>query len=156
MLNMTLCLSENHLSDAELSPSFLLIWFFSLTEMIHTCLDEGFSESPKHPESACCMKCILSLMKRTNAKQTSSPKLTATPSSPCQCILAFSLHSQWYLYTSSEHVPCLLRYKDRKFFPVSLSNNTTCRDRDCLITVSLAIRKYHISPTKKTNLWQVV
>lgn len=90
-------------------------FYSSLTKMIHSCLYEGFTSS-QCLESIWCIKCVLPLVKRINAKQMLSPKLTATPSSPHQCILAFLLHPQSYLYTSSKYIPSLLRCKDRESF----------------------------------------
>lgn len=48
-------------------------------------------------QDICCVKWILSLMKRINTVELSSLSLRATSSTSSQLILAFSLHPQWYL-----------------------------------------------------------
>lgn len=123
--------------------------FIPLSQKWFTLLLMRDSQSPKHLESICCMKCILSLVKRINAKQILSPKLTATPSSPCQWILASLLHPQSYFYILSEHVPCLLRCKDRERFSQLQIIPPIERALLQYRPVSLAIWKYHISPTTK-------
>lgn len=136
--------------------------FYSfLTKMIHTCLYEGFTSS-QCLESICCIKCILPLVKRINAKQMLSPKLTATP------FQSLSVH--FGLLTSSTIIfvyfiqTCSLPFKmqgQRKLSPVSLANTSIPPVESAWFQhrpVSLVTWKYHINTTKKEKkeLWQQV
>lgn len=145
-LNVALCLSEKHLSDVEPYLSFL---FFSHKNDSHLswwgihCLPNALNQS--------VVWSALFPWWRELMQSKCSHQILQQPLPVLVSAFRPLLHPQSYLCTSSEHVPCLLKCKDREIFSqfhcqiIPPVENAWLQYRP----VSLALWKYHSSPTTK-------